>query len=297
MPKALAPILSYASRAQAGPFLKWAGGKRQLLPLLLDAAPASIETYYEPFIGGGAHFFALHTAGRFRQAVLADRNQELIDCYQAVKDNVDGVIAQLRTKSFRHSKAAYYEMRKADPTKMDLVERAARTIYLNKTGFNGLYRVNSSGLFNVPFGSYVRPNICDEPRLKAASEALQNAELVCADFQLSIAKAKKTDFVYFDPPYVPLSATSSFTAYGELPFGTPEQERLAETLRVLGDRRVPALLSNSDCPTTRALYKGKGLAFDEVEVRRAINSVAARRGSVGELLVKSFPFRREPDTL
>jgi DNA adenine methylase len=285
MPKAPRPP-SVTTRQLPAPFLKWAGGKRQLLPLLLRAAPASIETYYEPFIGGGALFFALYAEKRFRRAVLADQNEELIRCYQALKDDVEEVIRELQR--LPHDEKEYYRIRAASPAAMSASERAARTIYLNKVGFNGLYRVNSRGQFNVPFGRYVRPNICDEPRLRAAAIALQDVALHCQDFALTTAPARSGDFVYFDPPYVPLSATSSFTAYGEVPFGPDEQGRLASTLRALGERQVAALLSNSDCVSTRDLYRG--LRPRKVEVRRSINSVATRRGSVGELLVKSFPF-------
>jgi DNA adenine methylase len=285
MPKAPPP--SRLSRRQLpAPFLKWAGGKRQLLPSLLRTAPRVIDTYYEPFIGGGALFFALYAQKRFKRAVLADQNDELIRCYQALKDDVDEVIGELKRLS--HDEKEYYSIRATDPAKMRAPERAARTIYLNKVGFNGLYRVNSRGLFNVPFGRYARPNICDEPRLRAAAAALQDVELRQQDFQKTVALAQPGDFVYFDPPYVPVSATSSFTSYAETPFGPDAQGRLATTLRELGARKVHALLSNSDCAQTRQLYKG--LRPRKVEVRRAINSVATRRGSVGEILVKSFRF-------
>jgi DNA adenine methylase len=275
-----------STRQLPAPFLKWAGGKRQLLPRLLAAAPLTIDTYYEPFVGGGALFFALRAAQRFRRAVLADCNADLIRCYQALQADVDGVIGALRSLSY--DEAEYYKVRAADPSMMDASGRAARTIYLNKVGFNGLYRVNSSGQFNVPFGRYSRPLICDEPRLRAAATALQGVQLLCQDFTRTVEPAGSGDFVYFDPPYVPLSATSSFTAYAEGSFGPEEQQQLARTLRELGGRKVPALLSNSDCEVSRALYRG--LRPRTVQVRRSINSVATRRGPVGELLVKSFSF-------
>jgi DNA adenine methylase len=267
--------------------LKWAGGKRQLLPRLLGDAPKQIDTYYEPFVGGGALFFALAAAGRFRRAVLADRNHDLISCYRALRTDVGGVIRALGRLSV--SQEEYYQIRALDPARLDAATRAARTIYLNKVGFNGLYRVNSRGEFNVPFGRHRNPVICDEARLRAAAAALQgDVELLCQNFVETVAPAKPGDFVYFDPPYVPVSATSYFTAYADAPFGPKEQQRLAETLRALGKREVAALLSNSDCPTTRVLYRG--LRPRSVEVRRAINSVATRRGPVKEILVKSFRF-------
>ena len=280
-----AAVRSVSARHLPGPFLKWAGGKRQLLPELLKEAPRQIDTYYEPFIGGGALFFALAAEGRFRRAVLADCNQDLISCYQALQHDVNQVIAALLRMSI--SEEEYYKVRATDPATLEPSERAARTIYLNKVGYNGLYRVNSRGLFNVPFGHHRKPVICDQPRLQVAAAALQGVELVCRDFAETVSDAQARDFVYFDPPYVPVSVTSSFTAYADR-FGLAEQERLANMLRTLGEREVPALLSNSDCPATRDLYRG--LRPRSVQVRRAINSVASRRGPVSELLVKSFRF-------
>jgi DNA adenine methylase len=271
--------------AAPAPFLKWAGGKRQLLPRILDLVPARIDTYYEPFLGGGAVFFALSARGVFRAAVLGDANPDLIACYQAIRDDVDGVIAALRAPRYRNRRDLYYRVRGQDPGALSAAERAARLIYLNRCGFNGLYRVNSKGQFNVPFGRYTRPKICDEPRLRAASRALAGVQLVCEDFEKVMARGRRGDFVYLDPPYVPVSRTASFTAYAKRAFGDPEQERLAKAMRELSRRKVPALLSNSDCGATRRLYQG--LDFDAVWARRSINSVATARGSVGELLVRS----------
>jgi DNA adenine methylase len=269
-------------RALPAPFLKWAGGKRQLLPRILQLVPASIDTYYEPFVGGGAVFFALAAQGLFRRAVLGDANAELVICYTAIRDQVDAVISGLRR--FRNDPDAYYEVRAKDPARLSPAARAARVIFLNRCGYNGLYRVNSKGAFNVPFGRYRRPLICDERKLRAASQALRTVKIVAGDFGKLTAKAGPDDFVYLDPPYVPLSATSSFTAYAGRDFGTAAQERLAEALRALSARGVPALLSNSDCAATRKLYQG--LDVERIRARRAINSVARRRGPVDEILVK-----------
>jgi DNA adenine methylase len=269
-------------RALPAPFLKWAGGKRQLLPRILQLVPARIDTYYEPFVGGGAVFFALAAQGLFRRAVLGDANAELVICYTAIRDQVDAVIAGLRR--FRNDPDAYYEVRAKDPARLSPAARAARVIFLNRCGYNGLYRVNSKGAFNVPFGRYRRPLICDERKLRAASQALRTVKIVAGDFGKLTAKAGPDDFVYLDPPYVPLSATSSFTAYAGRDFGTAAQERLAEALRALSARGVPALLSNSDCAATRKLYQG--LDVERIRARRAINSVARRRGPVDEILVK-----------
>jgi DNA adenine methylase len=272
--------------APAAPFLKWAGGKRQIVGTILEVAPARIDTYYEPFVGGGAVFFALAGQGRFRRAVLADANAELIRCYQAVRDEVDPVIEAL--SAYRYDRAFYYRVRERDPARLTRAGRAARLIYLNRCGFNGLYRVNSKGRFNVPFGRYRNPVLCDPAKLRTAAAALKRAELLCADFEGTLDGARARDFVYLDPPYVPLSPTSSFTAYEQRGFDLEDQHRLARLLRRLGARGVPALLSNSNCGVTRDLYRG--LRPRRVAARRAINSAAHRRGAVDELLVKSFAF-------
>jgi DNA adenine methylase len=269
------------------PFLKWAGGKRQLLAHIEALVPERIDTYFEPFLGGAAVFFRLAAGGRFRRAVLADANPELVYCYQAIRDDVDGVIGELG--KFRNNRELYYRVRRRDPSKLSPTARAARLIYLNRCGYNGLYRVNSSGQFNVPFGRYRRPVICDVDRLRAASAALQKARIVCSDFASTLRTVGPGDFVYLDPPYVPLSATSSFTAYAKGPFGSRDQERLADVLRKLASQKVPALLSNSDCETTRTLYRGFD-AILSVPARRAINSVGHRRGPVDEILVRSFDY-------
>jgi len=272
------------------PFLKWAGGKRQLLSYIEARVPERIDTYFEPFLGGAAVFFRLAARRSFRRAVLADANSDLVDCYQAVRKNVDGVIAALR--KYRNDHDQYYRVRAQDPEAMSHVERAARVIYLNRCGYNGLYRVNRSGRFNVPFGRYKRPVICDEGKLRAASLALRHAKLVCGDFTRILREVGPDDFVYFDPPYVPLSATSSFTAYAKRQFGASDQERLADVLRGLAQRKVPALLSNSYCSETRDLYLGFDL--EKVPARRSINSVARGRGPIDELLVRSFDYPVAP---
>jgi DNA adenine methylase len=267
------------------PFLKWAGGKRQLLPRILDLAPARIDTYYEPFVGGGAVFFALAATKRFARAVLGDANPELVNCYETVRDDVEAVIAFLR--KHRNTPAAYYGVRAKDPNRLSNAARAARVIYLNRCGYNGLYRVNSEGRFNVPFGSYRKPNICDVPRLQAASRALQDVEIVCGDFRDVLARRApgERDFVYLDPPYVPISKTASFTSYAARDFGPEDQRRLADVLSSLSRDSIPAVLSNSYCRDTRALYVG--LKIQRVPARRAINSVGGGRGPVSEMLVRT----------
>jgi DNA adenine methylase len=275
-----------AGVAALRPFLKWAGGKRQLLPRILALVPPRVRTYVEPFLGGGALFFAMAAQRRFERAVLGDCNGELINCYEAVRDDVEGVIAKL--ERFRNTPDVYYRVRGQNPARLKPAARAARLIYLNRCGYNGLYRVNSDGLFNVPFGRYARPKICDPERLRAASRALAGIELVRGDFAAVVGRRRlgADDFVYLDPPYVPISKTASFTAYAG-GFSMKEQQRLADLLRRLAARGVPAVLSNSDCADTRRLYDG--LVIESLPARRAINSVAARRGPVAELLVQTRP--------
>ncbi|MFQ5457071.1 MAG: DNA adenine methylase [Myxococcota bacterium] len=268
----------------AVPFLKWAGGKRALVPEILARLPDSIDTYYEPFLGGGAVFFALAARGAFKRAVICDRNRDLIDAYLGVRDDVEGVIARLAR--LRHDARTYARVRSQDPAKLTLTRRAARIIYLNRTCYNGLYRVNRKGQFNVPFGRYKNPRILDRENLRAVSRTLQKARIAeSKDFEALVEKAEPGDAVYFDPPYAPVSPTSSFTAYDSLPFGEDEQERLAKVMRQLQRRRVYALLSNSDVPLTRRLYKR--YACDSVQVHRRINSRPDRRGPISELLVRT----------
>ncbi len=272
---------------EAVPFLKWAGGKRQLLPEILSRLPERCVTYYEPFLGGGAVFFALVARGAFRRAIIGDQNRELVDAYLGVRDDVEGVISRLARLSRKpHDSDTYYGVRAQDPARLGLAARTARLIYLNRTGYNGLYRVNRTGRFNVPFGRYKNPRILDRDNLRAASRAMQGVQIRVGDFEAFVEKAEPGDVVYFDPPYVPVSTTSSFTAYDRLPFGPAEQDRLARTLRRLRKKRVYALLSNSDVRFTRGLYEG--LPLEAVKVNRLINSRPDRRGPISEMLVSSL---------
>lgn len=275
----------------ARPVLKWAGGKGRLVPQILAVLPERIRTYYEPFVGSAAVFFALASERRFKSAVLGDQNPELINVYRALQTDVKGLIKAL--SRHRYDRDTYYEVRDLDPTKLDVAERAARTIYLNKAGFNGLYRVNRSGQFNVPFGRHTNPTICDEPRLKRAAELLQSVTLQVADFATVCHGAKRQDAVYFDPPYVPLSKTSNFTAYHEKIFDDSEHERLATLFGKLVNKGVGVVLSNSDTPLTRKLYapwKPK-----RIMVSRPINSKTTHRGNVAEILVAFDPNTQSPE--
>ncbi|RMG92648.1 MAG: DNA adenine methylase [Chloroflexi bacterium] len=269
---------------KAAPFLKWAGGKQRLLPQYEPYFPPRELTgrYFEPFVGSAAVFFHLQPA----HAVLADRNDKLIEVYEAVRDEVEAVIAAL--KPHRNESAYYYEVRAQDPCKLTRAERAARLIYLNKTCYNGLYRENSRGEFNVPFGRYKNPRICDEERLRLASQVLQGVSLQVADFEDVVSVAEEGDLVYFDPPYVPLSETSSFTAYHRLGFGEADQRRLADVVESLTERGCRVMLSNSSAPLVYELYDNGRFLLVPVQARRNINSKADRRGPVQELLILNY---------
>lgn len=273
-------------RAEAKPFVKWVGGKRQLLPHLLPIfsnADAS-AVYHEPFIGGGAVFFGLRSQGRAPKSRLSDVNKELIDAYTAIRDLVDDVISSLKRHERLSTKEYFYQVRAQRPRA--LPEIAARLIYLNKTCFNGLYRVNNSGAFNAPWGRYDNPTICDEPNLRAVSATLSASTLDVAPFQTVLDAARPGDTVYFDPPYVPVSATSSFTEYSVGGFSGREQEVLASTFRELDKRGIRAVLSNSDTKDVRRLYSG--FRIDQVLARRNVNTRADRRGPVAEVIVRNF---------
>ena len=270
------------------PFLKWAGGKTRLLPELVRRLPSAFAAYHEPFLGSGALFFALHRLGRLGRVFLSDLNPELIDAYRAVRDQVETFIALLAGYPYDH--AFYYALRARDSASLDLPSRAARTIYLNKTGYNGLYRVNRAGQFNVPFGRYTSPTICDARNLRAVSRALQDhgVELACAPFAAVIERAGPGDLVCFDPPYAPLSRTASFTAYYAARFAAEEQARLRDVCLDLAARGVWDLVSNSDTELIHSLYASPPFALHEVQAGRAINSGADRRGKIGELIITNY---------
>ncbi len=272
------------------PFLKWAGGKTQLTDALVERMPLYFNTYHEPFVGSGALFFRLYREHKIKKAILSDINAELIDTYLAIRDHVGEVIQLL--SEFPHSESFYYQIREQDPWSMNLVERAARMIYLNKTGYNGLYRVNRQGKFNVPFGRYKSPKYLDKDNLLAVSFALQNVEILCIPFETVVERAKPGDWVYFDPPYVPVSQTSNFTSYHASGFGLQDQERLRAICAKLSKNNVYITLSNSDTPVIRSLYATSFFAIDEVLANRAINCNGSKRGKVRELLITNYPVER-----
>ncbi len=277
----------------AGPFLKWAGGKGRLAGRVVADGSRAFGRYHEPFLGGGAVFFAFASEGRTCSARLTDSNHGLIECYRAVRDEPSALLGALGEIEERYlagtedeRKAFYYERRAASPE--TAVERAARFIFLNRTCYNGLYRENRSGAFNVPHGRYKRPRICDTAGIAAASAALQGVELAVEDFTEACAAAAPGDFVYLDPPYHPLTATARFTSYTAASFGEPEQRRLAAVFDALTARGVRAMLSNSDHAFIRGLYEGRGYRLSVVSMSRAINSKGALRSPVPELLIDNF---------
>lgn len=259
--------------------MKWVGGKRELLPALLPQFPKSFGRYYEPFLGGAALFFHLAP----QRAVLGDHNQRLIRAYQGVKADVERVIELLQ--SYPHEKTFYLELRGREIDAGSDVEVAAWLIYLNKTGYNGLYRVNSKNIFNVPFGDHRKPNFCDQPTLRACAKSLAQTTLVHGDFEALTLSAAEGDLVYFDPPYVPLSTSSAFTSYTASGFGPAEQERLRDAALRLKRRGVQVRLSNSATELVERLYSPH---FELVPVlaKRRVNRDLDGRGEIKEYLIK-----------
>jgi DNA adenine methylase len=291
--------------------LKWAGGKRQLLPELRKFYPAAFDTYWEPFLGSGAVFFDLHARGALdgRGVMLSDNNADLIACYRAVRDRPEQVIGELSRLASGHARDGtrhYYEVRNERFNPQRAVLAAARDqgfeytaslaamfVYLNRTGYNGLFRLNSDGEFNVPAGSYAKPKICDEPNVRRVAKALARFGLTLerARFERMVERAGAGDFLYFDPPYAPLSKTSRFTSYTAEGFGADDQKRLRDLLVTLAHRGCQVLMSNSTAPEIAALYEDNedaasaGLRCYRIPARRAINSNRLRRGTVDEYLI------------
>ena len=270
------------------PFLKWAGGKSQLLAQFEALYPrrSQVRRYLEPFVGSAAVFFHLRNLYQTGEVILADSNAELINTYRAIQQEVEKVVRLLAKHRKAHSPEHYYRIRARRPSELSSAELAARTIYLNKTCFNGLYRDNSQGGFNVPIGRYEDPAILDARNLRAVSAALRGVELRQGHFRETLQYARNGDFIYFDPPYQPLSTTAFFTAYTRNSFGPADQEELAEVFRLLNDRGCRIMLSNSATPLIRRLYQGFDLRT--VDARRSINSRADRRGAIKEIVVLNY---------
>jgi DNA adenine methylase len=278
----------------AEPFVKWAGGKRAVLERIDEAGllpkVSEIGTYWEPFLGGGACFFRL----RPKKAVLSDTNEDLITAYRVIQKDPTELIQRLKEHARAHGSAEaqrkkyFYHVRGLTSADLDPVERAARFIYLNKTCFNGLYRVNAAGQFNVPLGRYLHPTICDERNLWRVHTALQGAQIAVGDFR-NLDKAKKGDFVYYDPPYHPLSVTSNFTSYTSGNFNEQDQRDLAHLARQLADRGARVLVSNSATKFIERTYGELAFQITRVRASRAINSKASARGAIDEFAISNYP--------
>ncbi|MBB4071392.1 DNA adenine methylase [Canibacter oris] len=276
------------------PFTKWTGGKRQLLPSLLELVPEKFNRYYEPFVGGGALFFELAP----QDAVINDFNEELIHAYKQIRDDVDNLISLLQyheAENAKYEKAHYLEVREADRNglilHMSATERAARLLYMLRVNFNGLYRVNSNNQFNVPYGKYKNPKIVNPGLLKAISAYLNTAsvKILNGDFEDAVQDAQPGDFVYFDPPYAPLSATSDFVNYTHEGFGLAEQVRLRDLFISLSEKGVKVMSSNSTAGIIYDLYQGiAGVDIREVGASRNINADSKGRGKINEVIIRNY---------
>ncbi|WEV51603.1 DNA adenine methylase [Lactobacillus sp. ESL0731] len=274
------------------PITKWVGGKRQLLPELHSLMPSSYDidsnTYFEPFLGGGAMLFSLAP----KKAVINDLNADLINLYRVVRDKPEELLKLLEEHQANNSKEYYLKVRAEDRNEnfsnLTKVERAARLLYMLKVDFNGMYRVNSKGQFNVPYGRYKNPKIADYENIMTVSEYLnkKGVEIYHENFSETVQKADKGDLVYFDPPYIPLSETANFTSYTSEGFNNKDQEELRDLFFKLSNRGVNVMLSNSDTPKTREMYAKANI--HEVQANRAINSNAKKRGKIGELIITNY---------
>lgn len=272
------------------PFVKWVGGKRQLLKQFRElglyppeAFNPMTSTYYEPFVGGGAVFFDLLP----KNAKLSDLNNELVITYNVIKNSVDELIESLQKHIY--DKEYYLKVRAEKVEDLSEIEVASRFIFLNRTGFNGLYRVNKSGQFNVPFGRYSSPVICDEDNLRRVSDALRDTIITHQDYKNVLKTARGGDFIYFDPPYYPISATSSFTSYTAEGFLEKEQAELRDTFVKLHEKGCFVMLSNSDTPFINKLYSGlNGITINKITAGRAINSKGTGRGKITEVLITNY---------
>lgn len=274
-----------SDKTLANPPIKWVGGKRKLLPTIVPLLPKSYNVYYEPFLGGGALYFHLQPT----VAYISDINSELINTYQTIKSRVSLLIEEL--KNYENNEEYFNKTRELDRdpktfSKLSSVQRAARFIYLNKTCFNGLYRVNSKGQFNVPFGGYSSPNILDVDNLLACSKVLQTTNINCENFTSVVEYAQKDDFVYFDPPYIPDGISSTFTQYTKDGFGMAEQQELVDVCNLLDSKGVKWMLSNSSAPIIWKMYSKFNIEI--VEVQRNIAASANSRKKVNEVIVRNY---------
>jgi DNA adenine methylase len=287
------PTSKNTFQPQAKPFLKWAGGKRGLITQLFAKFPTDFNNYHEPFLGGGAVFFELYSRGMLKgkKAYLSDINSELINAYNVVKNNPEALIIELEIYKENHNKDFYYQTRVLDRSdnfkSLNELTRATRFIYLNKTCFNGLYRVNSKGYFNTPIGSYKSPNIADKEVILNASEALQDANIVNQSFHKTTDNTKANDFIYFDPPYYPLTKTASFTSYDESIFLDEKQKKLFTIYKTLANLQCKVTQSNSDTNFINSLYK-EYETHATAMANRNINSDINKRQKVKELIIRNY---------
>jgi len=273
------------------PFVKWAGGKRQLIPQIEKHLPEKFSSYFEPFLGGGALLFHLLSENKNLKGYVSDLNSDLILAYVTIRDNLSSLLKSLQKHSdnyFSDSKSYYYSVRETNPKSQ--IEKVSRLLFMNRTCFNGLYRVNSKGKFNVPLGRYSNPNIVQEENLRSVNQFLNHNKIIikCQDFSSTVEKVKKGDFVYFDPPYQPVSKTANFTSYTNVNFGLNDLKRLAKVSNQLTKKGVNVLLSNSSSKQVRELFSSKDWKIFEIEANRAINSDSNKRTGHSELLIKNY---------
>jgi DNA adenine methylase len=273
------------------PFVKWAGGKRQLLPILSQHIPQNFETYFEPFLGGGAVLFNSISENPQIKCFVSDLNSTLILSYITIRDRVDELILSLEEYSsnyFKNPEEYYYRVRDSNPKNQ--IDKVSRLIFLNKTCFNGLYRVNSKGKFNVPIGKYVNPNIVNKENLLAVSNVLQSKgiSIKCEDFTTSVKRAQKDDFIYLDPPYSPVSSTANFTSYTNDNFSYKDQERLFAEFKKFDSKGCKILLSNSKSKEVLNLFSEYSDHIIEINANRFINSNSEKRTGHTEILIKNY---------
>mgnify|MGYP003339388078 CR=1 FL=1 len=272
------------------PFVKWAGGKRQLIQTIDKYIPDEFGTYFEPFLGGGAVLFHLLSQNPKMKCKVSDLNSDLILAYVTIRDRLDDLLKSLENHSKNYSKnpdSYYYAIRASEPKNQ--IDKVSRLLFLNRTCFNGLYRVNSKGKFNVPLGRYSNPNIVNEENLTSVSHALQSKNIMinCSDFSAVLSDSRKGDFVYFDPPYQPMSETANFTSYTNRDFTYKDLENLVKIAAKLSDRGCRVLLSNSNSKEVKEVFS-KDWKLVEVRANRSINSDSTRRTGQKELLIKNY---------
>ncbi|RMW33256.1 MAG: DNA adenine methylase [Nitrosopumilus sp.] len=284
-------VYSQVATVTPKPFVKWAGGKRQLIPILNENLPKTFGTYYEPFIGGGALLFHMLTERDGQKCSISDLNSDLVLAYTTIRDRIDDLISSLKSheKNYhKDSKSYYYSVRESNPRSE--IEKTSRLLFLNRTCFNGLYRVNSKGKFNVPLGRYTNPNIVNEENLRSVSAILQSSKvsIKCRDFEAVLRDAKRGDLVYFDPPYQPVSDTANFTSYTNKDFTDKDLERLADLCNKLDSKGCKVLLSNSDSKQVSDMFSTKYWKVNKIQANRSINSNSKKRTGHFELLIKNY---------